>query len=44
MDLLGLKQKELVQYAFLDSVKGQKNKRILFGLDNTIVNFKNKEE
>ena len=44
MDLLGLKQKELVQYAFLDSVKGQKNTRILFGLDNTIVNFKNKEE
>ena len=44
MDLLGLKQKELVQYAFLDSVKGQKNTKILFGLDNTIVNFKNKEE
>ena len=40
MEILKLKQGDLVEYAFLDSIKGKKKSRILFDLQNTIVNFK----
>ena len=40
MEMLKMKQSDLIEYAFLDSVKGKKKSRILFDLQNTIVNFK----
>ena len=40
MEILKLKQGDLVEYALLDSIKGKKKSRILFDLQNTIVNFK----
>ncbi len=40
MEMLKMKQSDLIEYAFLDSVKGKKKSRIVFDLQNTIVNCK----